>query len=231
MRRIAICDDEILFGEHLEKICLEYYGVNCSIDIFVDGDSLLNACAINNYEVIFLDIDLNGRNGIEIKNILVECRRETNIIFVSGYREFMQSAFGVKVWGFLDKPADKHKVFALLKDIDDYIEKEPIIEIYDVLKGNRRIKCNHILYIVAEMNYTRVVLLYKKDYIVRQSMTEWENLLNNASFMRVHRSYIVNLNFIRDIDKDIYMASGEKIPLSRRKMKACKMRYGRYCKS
>ena len=103
--RVAICDDIEIYREYVEELCQRYFGndlecVNC----FSSGEDLLNTKEA--FDLLFLDIEMPGVDGISVKNHYEMVQKDVLIIFLTSHKERIREAFGKNVFAFLDKPLE-----------------------------------------------------------------------------------------------------------------------------
>ena len=96
MIKIAICDNDFFYRRDLEQLCLTYYGNDCEILLFDDGERLIAELENNIFDIIFLDIEMRHKNGVEVKRG-IEVKRylenhgiESAVIFITGDATHMQ---------------------------------------------------------------------------------------------------------------------------------------------
>lgn len=109
--RIAICDDDkVMCDEICKKI--NQYNCNYYIDLFRGGMDLLNIDKI--YDIVFLDIEMSGIDGMETASLLRQKNNNEHIIFLTSHSEFMQEAFKVKAFRYLNKPIKQEELIEAL---------------------------------------------------------------------------------------------------------------------
>lgn len=225
---IAIVDDDKDTREKIEKMVLQYYKdkskTEITCDQFASGEAFLEAFEKYHYKIIFLDIEMPGKNGIEIKDIL-ETEEDTYILFLTGYGEFMQSAFGKNVCGFVEKPTDKEKIVYYLNKIENYQEIEQNIYMEDIQEV---VRLKEIRYIKAENQYSHLHMESGKVIITRKSLGTLEKEIESYGFFRTHRSYIVNFRYVKIIKKEVVLYDGTKIKIARGKHESVKMAFFAY---
>jgi len=229
MIRIAICDDMQIFIDEAATCCAEYFknrDIEYMADKYLDGRSLLESEEY--YDIILLDVEMPDINGVEVKRYIEEQRKGTRIVFVSGYPETMADAFGDNVSGFLVKPlkADKFN-----KKMDEVLAK--------ITKDNEFIKCDvgeeaikifvkDILYIEADGRYTSV---HKTDGEIKKflpiSISDYETK-GFSELMRCHKSFIVNLEYVRAVSGEVKLKNGETVALGRKFKESAKEELDKY---
>ncbi len=224
--RIAVCDDTRAYRDSIHNLCMDYLQdrrVEAEIVLFISGEELLSyADEIN---ILLLDIEMEGMNGIEVKEELQRKRQDTGIIYITNHTRFMQDAFGRQVYGFLSKPVSKEKLYKLMDQALREIEEDFLVSTEDRLFPY--IKAKGILYIKAEDKYS-VIVTPEREYLLRRNMVEWEACLSGRSFCRVHKSYIINLDHVCCVSGDIIMDNGARIKIGRSRVQIFKDQYMDY---
>lgn len=231
---IVICDDNKIFREMLRDITIEYMKekkCEYNLDIFASGEELISA--INrgyiNYNLVFLDILMGKLNGIEVANILKNINENIEIIFVTTTKDFVFNGYDIGVLNYILKPFDQEKIKT---EIDRYMEKNN--KNYDdkfyVTKKNgiEILSIKNIFYFDI---YNRIITVHTKNRNV-QFYDKFENIekkIEEHSFIKCHRSYLVNCRYIDKIENsDIYLMNGEKIPISRLRISNVKTEFLEY---
>ncbi|MCL6261413.1 LytTR family DNA-binding domain-containing protein [Aquiflexum sp. TKW24L] len=227
LKRCFLVDDEILALRELETMLKAFP----EIEITGSSDRASNAVEmINNLkpDLIFLDINMPGMNGFELLEKLDEA---PDVIFVTAYDEYAIKAFEVNALDYILKPVNPER----LKDAINKIQKKAIVEKTnesEKLGIDKKIfikdgeKCffvpvRDIFLIESEGNYVKVYFENKKP-LLHKSLTYMENRLADEVFFRANRQFIINLNFIKNIEPYfnstllVEMQNGQKIDLSQR---------------
>lgn len=234
---IAICDDEKILREQLREL-IQNQKADCkidSIDSYETGDALL--AAGKRYDIIFLDIQMEGMNGIETARMLRKRKEETVLIFVTGLKDYVFEAFDVAAFHYLLKPLQEEKfeaVFAravaeVRKRMRKEDEKETQAEQLLVRQRGRsfRLEKAQILYVESRQ---RKVLIHtmQESFEIYATMNNLEKELGEP-FYRCHRGYLVNLSCITGYTGDtITLCNGENIYLAREKYQEFVKVYMRY---
>ena len=219
MIRIAVCDDTIEYTQQtvdlLEQWSLKR-GIAIKTDCFDNGDSLLNALATQPYDIVFLDIIMPMFSGIDTCAEIRKENRHIKIIFLSVSPEFGVDAFRVKANGYLLKPLEPSKLFELM---DEHLSENDEDSDFLIVKSTsmvRKVPLNTICYVEAQNKH---ILLYTSDNTILTLTMPLHQLvpqLNFPHFFQCHRSYIVNMNYIRSHCKnELIMHNGCTIPISR----------------
>lgn len=223
--RIGVCDDEESIRNHLIGLCNKFQENTLSrfeLIGFSSGEELLKYK--EPIDILFLDVQMKGINGLKTAIKIREKDDSMSIIFVTGYRSFMQEGYRVKAFRYILKPLKEEDFMkALGEAIQDLKKNSKAILGKD--GSTIFIKLDQLLYIEYG-NRSSLARTKTCCYESSLTMSEWENILDTGDFYRVHKAYIVNMKFVEEINKTIILENGEKVELSFRKLakfkKACK---------
>ena len=220
---IAICDDTKECRENVISCCEEYFNNEAEILCFSSGEDLL--ASSDEYDILFLDIEMAKIDGIEVKEQLEAKETDTRIIFLTSHEERVLEAFGKNVIAFLKKPLLWNEFKKTMDKISIY-EKEDVVEI-DCDGESVMLPVSYIRYVEAQDKYTKISV--KNDKLVlRKTMKEWEELLPEDEFCRVNRSYLINLDLIEKDKDEIIIEEGKLIKISRKYKKDIMEKYKNY---
>lgn len=223
--KIGICDDEDIIRNELIDLCNKFkenHLIDYQIVSFASGEELLEYK--EPIDILFLDIQMKGINGMETAIKIRDREDSMTIIFVTGYDAFMQEGYRVRAFRYLLKP---------IKDID--LIKVLGEAINDLTKNTKAVLGKNGETIFVKLKDIFYVEYVNRDTVIRtkncyydsvMSMNDWEKILNNGNFFRVHKAYIVNMEYIEEIGKDVILENGEKVEVAFRQhaklKKACK---------
>jgi two-component system, LytTR family, response regulator len=178
-------------------------------------------------DVIFLDIDMPNLDGFGFLNRLAD--RPFEVVFTTAYNQYAINAIRSEALDFLLKPINQDELEATInKIIHRKIEKsqqnKPIslnkISV-PTQKGLQFLSKDQILYVEADKNYTTFYMNNQPAIVVSKTLKEFENVLENAGFFRIHHSTIINLNHIVEYIKgeggSVIMSNGAELEVSRRR--------------
>lgn len=237
MINIAICDDEEqevetmynIVSQKFDKFNAVYKITKCSNG----GDLLYEMDEIRAFDLVFLDIELGIDNGIDAADKVKQKNPYCYIIFVSGYDRYYKAAFGVQPFQFLDKPINRLEVERVIDSVANLIVDNNSVYSFEHKWKQYRIPINTILYFISDR---RLIELHAKDgsvYRFYRKMSEVEKLIAEKStmFLRVHKSYLINMNYIKVFQSDeITMQDNNVFPISSRKQKEVIEKYMRFAK-
>lgn len=227
--KIGICDDEKIVRDDILKR-IQIYNAQYKIETFSEGKTLLEADC--EFDLIFLDIEMEGMNGLEVATLLRERGYKGEIIFLTSHSEFMQEAFKVKAFRYLCKPIEKEQLEEALYRLEQQQSEESYITV--VSEGNvLKLKVSEIVYIEACGDETIIFTSNLRTYYTGKTLKYWKEQLENGNFMQVHRSYIVAFAYIKAYCQTYVeiLGYGKEIPISRRMRVEFKKRFLQYMKT
>lgn len=225
--RIAICDDETDLLPVLEQrivLCFQHYGAAVTADTYDSGRALRSAVSDGTfYDVIFLDIDMPDFDGIELGTFLTQLSPSSRLIFVSNMESHVFRSFSAQPFRFVRKSCFNTElpeaVRAVIRKIEEPGEKDIVISF-----GSQKLRVNpmRIIYIEGCRNYVTIYMENEKQ-MMRHTLGGLEEQLSGYGFIRTHKSYLVNSNYIYRIDKNCAVLDNQQtIPISRHYLKAVK---------
>ncbi len=222
--KIAICDDDNGACQELKKILKNVLPENFDIHIYNDGEALLKDFS-NGYtfDIIYLDIELPGLNGVEVGQVLREQVEKQNLdlIFISQKSSYCEQLFDLEPRRFYRKPFDREKITRDLKILlkEHTAHRQSIW--YEEDGREYRLFLQDVLYMEAE---SKKITVYDKEgnkIVIKKTLNEWEEAFKKDHFVRCHRSFLVNLNYVKAFSrKEFEMINGVKIPIGRKYEKA-----------
>lgn len=203
-------------------------------------------------DLLFLDISMPGKNGIELMQELTSHVPE--VIFVTAYDDYMLQAFKFSAVDYLLKPIDETDLIEAVDRAFTRISKKKKMEGMEVLMHNLRpqlqtheiklcipsqygfevILLQDVIYCEANSSYTKFYLPNKKQVVTSKTIKEYEYLLADNFFVRVHRSYLINLRHVKEYRRgeegSITMTNGQEIKVSKRKKEHFLLKMKEYSK-
>ena len=225
MLRFAVCDDEEYICSKLEKFISQYCKYTnreYDVDIFTSGEAFINRLnSDNNYHIIFLDIELQKCNGIEVSEYIrnIIGNETVQIVYVSGKTGYDRQLFMYRPFQFIDKPFEYEKISAVIeKYLRIYGNKSGIFH-YKVGHDTYWVKPEEVLYFKSIDRKIKIISTSSED-IFYGSLEKVEEQLKGQGFLSPHKSYLVNYRFIRSFRSDlIVLINGEEIPVAKSKRK------------
>lgn len=201
--RILICDDDETIIKQLQDYICEFFRKNEAeepvIATYGSGDDLLEH--EKEADIAFLDVEMPGRSGIATGSYLKNHNPHILLFIVTSYPDYLDDAMRVQVFRYLSKPIDKSRLFRNLKDALQIFntEKNPIP--VETSAGIVTVPSNEIVCVEA---IARKTFLYtaSEQYRTVQPLNSWRCLLKYPYFYSPHRSYIINMFYVSQVQKD-----------------------------
>lgn len=232
--RILICDDDPLMLEQLRAYVTEYFeaaGIKCpEIACFGDGAALLGDTG--EMDLLFLDIEMPGPDGIFIGKSLKQKNENLIVFIVTSHSEYLDDAMRFHVFRYLSKPLDRSRLFCNLKDAVSLYHSLTVRVPVETRQGVHTLPASSIIAVEAQRRKV-IVHAASGDFESIRNMQYWRGLLPKNSFFQSHRSFIVNFRHVTDFDHSlIHLADGQmEAYLTKRNYYAFKEAYLLYLES
>lgn len=212
---IAVVDDEKVIREQICELIRKQHPSH-SLKTYESGDELLAAGVP--FDMVFLDIQMDGLNGIETAKKLKRCKEDIIVIFVTGVREYVFDAFDVAAFHYLLKPVEEEKFIKVFQRAEAQILKKKSMGKRQLFLKSKGITLNQNSILYIESRGKKAAIHTLKEVIeIYAVMSELEGQLSD-SFYRCHRGYLVNMAYITEYDNEsITLNNGESVYLTRKK--------------
>ena len=225
--KILICDNDPDDIHHLSHLLNEYCQYRqCTIkEIKICQHSSEIYSSIQDCDLLFLDVELDHENGIDIGMQIKTMNCRCRIIITSAFQDYLISGYKINARRYLLKPIEKIEFFIEMDSImNDYFKNQQ--GFYDRTIQSGKIFYHQILFIEAYNRKTKIKLENGKSGIVKYSLSEWIEILKDQPFDQSHKSVLVNFKAIKTIGKqDIYLKNGQTVPVSRHYRKSFLQKY------
>ena len=214
---IAIVDDEQVQREYLLTITKLWKKSNeLNVKTFHNAESFLFDYEDNkDYDILLLDIEMDKINGIELAQKVRKDNERVQIIFITGFADYMSMGFDVSALHYLMKPVSKEKLHQVLDKAVKLLSKKESNIIIKVDGQNIIIKLSEIVYVESFGHYISIYTSDKKEYTIKVGINKFVEELDNT-FIIPHRSYIVNLKYVKSISKNsVILDDNKEIPMAK----------------
>ena len=217
--KAIICDDEKSTCSDLEDLLLKYAKekkVSLNTEVFYSGDPLLDYLKREKTDILFLDIELPGMNGVSVGKYIREIMEDDNLflVYISSKEHYALQLFQNQPFDFLVKPIEQEKVYPVLDHIYRIAGKNNRSFVYQNHNDSFRIAYNDILYFQSEGRKINIVMkdgietFYGKLSAMEEKVPEF--------FLRIHKSYLVNQNYVKEFTYEwVKMINGDILNISK----------------
>lgn len=217
--KIAICDDNLNIVDEVKNLLDEYaLSKNLSLDIstFNDGQAVLESD--ERFNIAILEVEMPGCNGIELGKILREKNRHIVLMYITSHKKYLDEALNLNAARFFEKPIDSKRFYDGLDNALKRIDNTTIKFFLKEDNASVRINANDIIYVEIEPighRKTKIVT-EEKTYISSNKIVFWEEHLISSLFVKTHKSYIINMEYITKYENNTLQLDGKyNIPISR----------------
>ena len=212
MMKVLVVDDEPL-ARSLVIEFLNKMDLNIEITEAANGMQALEKCKQTSYDLLLLDIEMPEKNGLDF---LESVETSAKIIFTTAYNEYAVKAFELNATDYLLKPFNferfKHAfdkavqsektIVDILHSLEGHFSQSSYLDRICVKDGKKIhvLKSENIISISADVDYVHLSTSDGQTYIDSCNLNEFERKLNPSQFIRIHRSTIVNVDFIKEIE-------------------------------
>lgn len=217
MIAVGICDDEAQMRKTLRQPLertLQLLGQEYRIFEYSSGEELLKRHRKERLDILFLDVEMKGINGMETAGALRKEGAGMLFIFVTAFPDYVFQGYEVHAFHYILKPYKEQKIAEVLeqavKELDSHAERYFIVE---QKAGSRRIPVSRVIAFCSNgrkltiiMNEEEIEFYGKLDEVCK-SLPDY--------FVRIHNRFLINLNYITAVEKDSLLCTDRKFPISR----------------
>lgn len=224
MLRIAICDDNRAMVDFLHRQVngiLQGEYVSFVLDMYTDGEKLKRVHLRDKYDILFLDICMPNVSGFDIAELIRGISQKTVIVFVTSNDHLVFESFNYQPFYFIRKSSLANmqlEVEQTLKKLIKLLHRHTVLELHSVQDGKVYVVASDILYVESRGHYLHYKMISGKSIVVRGKISEAETELTSLEFLRIHKSYIVNMYNILAIDKgksELVVVENQKLRIGR----------------
>jgi len=200
MIAIGVCDDQIAFTEYMYRLLTQYgkeRREEISVKLFNSAEELLRGIEEReSFEILLLDIEMNGMDGIALGKRLREMANRVLIIYVSGYDKYLRQLFEIEPFRFCSKPVDENELFEILDKAAARI-KARNRETFRFQYGK-----NVVNLLCADISYLessgRKIIVHSSNgiYEYYDKLDNAESELAGRHFVRIHKAYLINMDYV-----------------------------------
>lgn len=234
MLRIAICDDENVIVNQIENIITKLYEeerISAEVDAFYSGNTLETEISRGTqYDLIFLDIQMQGGDGITTARNIRKTDENVLLIYVSGHDEYVLELFQFDVFAFIKKPIDEKLLIKTLLQANQKVCSKNFYFIFHYKNQECKIPCKNILYFESRGRQINIHSCNQEVAVFNEKLSDVEKRLaeGKGAFLRIHQSYLVNYHLIKARTKsEVILTNGERLPISEERQKDFSRKYSK----
>ena len=215
--KIVICDDCPADSSYVSAFVKEWAELNgheIEMTLFDSAEKFLSFYEEGGRsDLLLLDIEMPGMDGVTLARKLRKYNETIQIVFVTGYSDYISEGYDVSALHYLMKPVKKEKLQEVLSRAADRIQKNERMLTLEVSGELVRVPVHEISYLDVSQNY--VTVHAKKEYTVKRALAEFDKELDER-FFRAGRACIINLTMVQRVTKtEVYLTGGIAVPLPR----------------
>lgn len=206
---IAICDDDEYFRMREKQLVTDYLnkiGYPCTIDMFTSGEELVKlGDDIEKYHIFFLDINMDEMDGIEAAKRIRQITKDAYVVFVTAFITYSLEGYKVDAIRYLlkdDEALDK-AIAECLETILYKMDCKVYKRTFEFQEGRVELYLDSLLYIDSNLHKLTFHMINgkQKEYTMYEKLDVIHELLEEAGFCRIHKSYLVNLAYVEGIER------------------------------
>ena len=225
---VLVCDDDEEFVRYMVGLLQAQPESNYIKITACSKPEKLTDKLLSSFQIIFLDVDMGDYNGLEIARRIRKLKLDTILIFVTNYMEYSPDGYEVNAFRYLLKANIKEKLANYLKEAIHELHSHTDRLLFTIGGEECFIKHDDILYLESRQRQIYIHLVKDKnaDKYFYSVMDEQENNLNSVGFLRVHKSYLVNMQYIEKLNYNkLLLTNGEELPVGQRRYAEIKTKY------
>lgn len=221
MFRIAICDDEQSIWTYIENLLINHSSeknIRIEVETFATGESLCNTIEQGSFfHLIFLDIQLSRLSGIDVcQKIRNDYDNESvQVVYISSHSGYAMQLFEGRPLNFLEKPLSNEKIIANFDKAVSLWDRDTLVFEFTSGRTTRWIKMREIYYFESK-NKKVIIHSHAGNEVFYAKLSDVAQQVKDAGFLWVHKSFLVNYNFIRGITYEkVELVDGSILPISK----------------
>lgn len=219
MVNIGICDSDIYTQNKiealLEKFC-EESKLKMEISQYCNGEEICKRAQLSQIDILFLDVKMNELSGIDVAKELRKVNYNAKLIFISKTSECIPDLFDYEASGYIGKPIDEDKFNRAIWRVSKRLLQSGEKFYYSAARCLYNVEKRKIVYFESNAH---IILIHKENNELEKFRDKLSNVgkqLSSPEFLRIGKSYIVNLNKVKKMNrKSVIMDDGSKIAISR----------------
>lgn len=228
MFKIAICDDESHFRKLIREILIDYMdkkGGLYEIDEFESGKDFVKlGIEIVKYKIVFLDINMDELDGMKTAQKIREVSNDIFIVFVTAFINYTLEGYRVDAVRYILKNSVNFPelVFECMDAIGIKMNYVVKMETISFNEGTKNVLLERLLYIESRLHKLEFYIMEDRlnKYSLYKTLNEMEKELEDNAFVRIHQSYLVNMEHIEKVSRyEVLLSNGVKLEIAKARYK------------
>lgn len=237
MLKIAICDDNEVFGQHLKQIVSQFFDerkVQHEIHLFCSGEAFVKLnIEMAKYQIVFLDINMEKLDGISTAKRLRELCKDTFVVFVTAFINYALDGYEVDAIRYILKNLSNFdkSVNECLEAILEKMHYTVKIHRFPFKEGTKDVNEDNIVYIESNLHELCFYIMKHELEVHRldDTLNNIERNLDDTKFVRIHQSFLVNMKYIKSMKlQKAMLIDGRELPIAKPRYKKVRKIFANY---
>ena len=235
MIKMMICDDDCNYLESMKEkvneIC-ESYGRDVEIYTYDSGKKVIDILCKKReqFNVLFLDIDMPDKSGLQVADAIRECKVDVTIIFISAHERYVFESLEFAPFRYIRKNLTDQElpsaIRAILRKIDSNQSRTTVVKYQD---GRYAIKHSDIMFYKVKGHNIEIFLNNDKVLVVRKTVKRFFDEMRDKKFIKIYSGCVVNVQYIQGLEKDeVILDNGRRLLASHGRIKDIKVAFMDY---
>lgn len=217
--RIGLCDDDII-DRNFIKFCLNKYSISNNVEYqlheYDNGEALIIDLQNHTFDLFLLDIYMHNMTGMEVAREIRNQDKDVSIVFITSSKDFAMEGYRVHAVDYLLKPISYERICETMSWITKKLDVDR--KVIEILSSRIRVKVKISNIMYAEVFNTVCVLhTTEGEYRTYITLDELCGLLEDNRFIRCHRSFLANLDYVDKIEENNFILKNlTKVPIGRK---------------
>lgn len=230
MLQIAICDDEQLYREKIQRLAADYllnHDLTCEFHLFSSGKDFLSQGGSSvKYDIVFMDISMDAMDGIQTAMQMRTFHSDTFLVLVTAFIDYVLEGYKVNAMRYLLKDTLDASFCECMDAILQKMQTARVV--FPFTDGERSLYTDNLLYVESRKHKS---IFYYMDtaletYEIYRKLDAIEQELSGCGFLRIHKSYLVNMKHVRKIcNYTAFLDTGAELPIPRLRFQAVREAY------
>lgn len=237
MIKIGLCDDNKSYIKQLTSILIqisENNNLKFEFNTFNSGEDLIDFCSRhkNYFDIIFLDILMERKNGIDTAKFIRDLNCNSHIIFVTVSKDYALDSYDVNASGYILKPFSYDSIENAVLNLHNKIILSRKNSIF--VKNNQdlyTLQLDEVIYFESNLRKITAFLINGDEITFYNKISSLEIEFQCSTFVRCHRSFLVNLTYVKNIvASDLETTTGSILPISKKYLSSLRDEFTKYIK-